>query len=156
MFNITILSIGRIKEKYFADAYSEYLKRLQPYAKIKVEELKAESFSENKASQDLAKKVEGERLINFLNKSNDSRIILLQENGREYSSIQLAELLKKEKKRIIFVIAGALGFSNEIKNKYTESLSLSQMTFPHELARVVLSEQLYRSATIVNNKKYHY
>lgn len=154
MFNIIILTIGKVKERYFQTAIDEYLKRLSPYAKITFQELKAESFSS--ATKLKAKEIEGSRLINFLDKHKDSKIYILDERGKEYTSVELAGNLEKSGQEIIFVIGGSLGLNQEILKNYTNHFSLSKLTLPHELARVVLVEQLYRSVTILKNKEYHY
>jgi len=154
MLNITILAVGKIKEESFLDLILEYLKRLKPYASIKIEELKAESF--NIATKNKAKVIEGERLLNYLKRFPDSKIILLDEAGNNYSSGEFANLINNENCHFIFVIAGSLGFSDQVKSKIKSSLTLSKMTFTHEMARVILLEQIYRAVTIIKNKPYHY
>ncbi len=154
MLNITILTIGKVKEKSYISQILEYLKRLRPYAKISIEELKSESFSI--INKDKSKEIEGERILNYLKKFPDSKIILLTEEGREYSSLEFADYLSDETSHYIFVIAGSLGFSKDVKSKIKVSLSLSKMTFPHEMARMILLEQIYRVITIHKKKDYHY
>ncbi|MCU0680315.1 MAG: 23S rRNA (pseudouridine(1915)-N(3))-methyltransferase RlmH [Planctomycetes bacterium] len=153
MFNICLLTIGKVKESYLAKGVEEYLKRLRPYAKIELQELKPESFS--KGTKEKAKKIEGERLKSFLEKKPDEEIIVLDERGKQYTSLELAQKLDQTKKKIIFVIGGSLGLDQEILNKYPK-FSLSNLTFTHEMARLLLLEQIYRSVTIVNGKEYHY
>lgn len=155
MFNITILAVGKIKEKYFQEAMGEYLKRLRPYAKISIEELRAEPFK-NESEKIKSKKIEGERIFNFLEKYTDSEIVILDERGKKYSSPEFADYLSKINRRIIFVIGGALGIDEIISKKYKNKIALSDMTFPHEMARVFLTEQLYRAAAIIKGKEYHY
>ena len=155
MFNIVILAVGKIKEKYFEEAAGEYQKRLRPYAKIVIEEVLPEPFgreSERKA----AKSKEGERLLGALAKYSNDEVIILDERGKEFASAAFADFLDKEKRRVIFVVGGALGFSEEFLAKPFHKVSLSKMTLPHELARVVLFEQIYRAAAIVAGKTYHY
>ena len=154
MLDILILTIGKLKINYFKDASEEYLKRLKPYARITTRELKAESF--NASNKLKVKKEEGRRISEFLKKQTNCLVIFLEEKGKQYNSLQLAELLEKENRKIIFVIAGSLGFDKEIEYQPDLTLSLSALTFNHELARVVLLEQLYRGATIINGKEYHY
>ncbi|MDO8669254.1 MAG: 23S rRNA (pseudouridine(1915)-N(3))-methyltransferase RlmH [Candidatus Buchananbacteria bacterium] len=154
MLNITILAVGKIKEKSFLELVLEYLKRLKPYAKIKIEELKAEPF--NPASKNKAREIEGERIINFLKKFAGSRVVLLDERGKSFSSLELADFISDEKSHFIFVIGGSLGLSENVKEKIKSRLSLSKLTFPHEMARVILLEQIYRSVAILKNKEYHY
>jgi len=155
MFNIVILAVGKIKEKYFEEAAAEYKKRLRPYAKIVFEEVSREPFRKE-SERKVAKEKEGERLLGALAKYSNDEIIILDERGKEFSSPAFADFLDKEKRRIVFVIGGALGLSPEILAKSYRKISLSEMTLPHEMARVVLFEQIYRAATIVAGKTYHY
>lgn len=155
MFNITILAVGKIKEKYFQEAIGEYLKRLKPYAKITIEELKAEPFK-NESEKIKSKKIEGGRIINFLEKHSDSEVVILDECGKKYSSMEFAGHLSKINIPIIFVIGGALGIDEKVSDKYKNQMALSDMTFPHEMARLFLLEQIYRATTIVKGKDYHY
>ncbi len=153
MLDITVVAFGKIKTKYFDLAAGEYLKRLKPYARIRIEELKLESFSQS--SQEVAKKEEGNRLQDYLNRKSGSAVFLLAEKGEECDSIKFSKKLFNLNQPIILIIGGTLGFTEEIFNKYNK-ISLSKLTFPHELARVILLEQIYRAVTIFNNKSYHY
>lgn len=159
MLDLTIVSYGKIKEKAYQKMIEEYLKRLKPLARLKYIELEAVPFSDK--NQEAVKRLEGERLNNYLEKylsSNSSKssslVYLLAERGKKFDSPDFANWLNKEQP-LVLVIGGALGFSEEIYNSYP-SLSLSDLTFPHELARLILLEQIYRAATILTNKKYHY
>lgn len=156
MLDITIIAIGKLKEKYFQAAFSEYAKRLRPYARLKIVELPAVPFS--KLNQAKAKEVEGQRIIDFLESKNKETgrpaICLLAERGKSFDSQSLAAWFDKNQS-LILIIGGALGFSPTLYEKYPQ-ISLSPLTFPHELARVVLLEQLYRATTIINNKEYNY
>jgi len=154
MFNITILAIGKIKEEHFSTAFTEYAKRLSPYIKFTVQELKAESF--NEANKLRAKEQEGLRILGYLEKYPDSKVFLLDEKGQEHTSQEFSKVLEKSSSHFIFVIGGSLGFDFKILNRYTQHFSLSKLTLPHELARVVLIEQIYRAVTIIKNKEYHY
>jgi len=147
------LAIGKVKEKHYQQAVNEYLKRLSPYAKINVQELKAESFNESNKLR--AKEIEAERILSYIKKFEESCIIVLDENGEQLSSKDFAKKLEKINKQVIFIIGGSLGLSNKILENRNK-IALSKMTLPHELARVVLVEQLYRAVTIVKNKEYHY
>jgi len=155
MFNIVILAVGKIKEKYWQAAAEEYLARLRPFAKVVIEEVAAESWKRN-SDKERAKEQEGERMLKFLEKYRGSEIFLLDEGGKQFSSLEFSQFLNKIQGRVVFVIGGALGFSKNILEKKISKLSLSKMTLPHELARVVLLEQIYRAATIVTGKTYHY
>jgi len=154
MMRITILAVGKIKKDYFREAIGEYLKRLSPYAKIDVEEIEAEPFK-RESDKDKAKKIEGEKILKFLEK-NEGNIIILDEKGKNFSSHEFAEFLEDKNERIIFVIGGALGFHENILENPYRKLSLSKMTFPHEMARMILLEQIYRASAIMSGKEYHY
>jgi len=152
MLDITLVTIGKIKDKSCSALALEYLKRIKPYARLKIVELEAVSFSEK--LQDKAKDYEGEKIITFLNKNKEAVVYLLAERGESFDSFKLANWLEK-KSPLVLVLGGALGFSDTLYEKYP-ALSLSPLTFPHELARVVLLEQIYRAATILQHKSYHY
>jgi 23S rRNA (pseudouridine1915-N3)-methyltransferase len=155
MFNIVVLAVGKIKEKHWRTAADEYLKRLKPFARIAVEEVLSEPFR-READKEKAKQKESERLLKIVAKYSDSEIILLDERGREFSSPEFSEFFGREARRVVFVIGGALGFDQSFSKRSFTKISLSKMTLPHELARVVLLEQIYRAATIVTGKSYHY
>jgi len=155
MFNLTLLAVGKMKEPHWRAGAEEYLKRLRPYAKVEVFEVKAEAFGESNKKE--AKKKEGEKILEFLSKRSVSRIFLLDEGGKEFASAEFAAFLDKSGgEELIFVIGGTLGIDEAVKSRYPNNISLSRMTLPHELARVVFIEQVYRAATILKNKKYHY
>jgi 23S rRNA (pseudouridine1915-N3)-methyltransferase len=153
MIKITIIAVGKIKEKFWQTAIEEYIKRLKPYAVLNLVEIKAESFSNQNKKQ--AQFNENQHLIKALEKFNKQNVYLLAETGQEFNSLKFAKFIAKQSD-IILVIGGALGWAEEIKEKYPQSISLSQLTMPHEMARVVLLEQIYRATAILNNKEYHY
>lgn len=156
MLDIVIIAVDKIKAKYFQDAAKEYFKRLSPYAKIRVEELSPEPFR-SEGDKDKAKKKEGERIIKAVSKYSDAHIIFLTESGELMDSVHFSKWLEmKSDRKIVFVIAGSLGFDEASIKKASSLLSLSTLTFPHELAQVVLLEQLYRSVCILKGKDYHY
>lgn len=156
MLDITLVAVGKIKEAFWREAFTEYAKRLKPYARLKVIELPAEPFS--KGGKEKAKEIEGKRIMDYLEKQSReagaSSVYLLAERGRTFASPTLAGWLEKNSP-LILIIGGALGFSDELYGRYPQ-ISLSPLTFPHELARVVLIEQLYRAAAILHGKEYHY
>lgn len=152
MLDITLVTIGKVKDKSYSALISEYLKRLKPYARLKIIELEGLSFTEK--NREHAKDFEGEKIENCLLKLNDSVVYLLAERGNTYDSKEFAHFLEK-KSPLVLVLGGALGFSDYMYKKYP-SLSLSPLTFPHELARVIFLEQIYRAATILQGKNYHY
>lgn len=152
MLNVTIITIGKVKEAYWKEAILEYQKRLQPYARLKIEELKAEPFSES--TKEKAKKTESDSIELYLDKKKTVEIYLLSEHGELFDSPAFAKKMESNQE-IVLVIAGTQGFSQDLMSKYPK-ISLSPLTFPHELARVILLEQLYRATTIINKKDYHY
>lgn len=153
MLKISIVTVGKIKEKFWQTAIDEYSKRLKPYAVLNFVEIKAEAFANQNKKQ--AQIIENQRLIKALAKDNNQNIYLLTESGQEYDSLQFAKFISKQSEMIL-VIGGALGWAEEIKQRYPQTISLSQLTMPHEMARVVLLEQVYRATTILNNKDYNY
>jgi len=157
MLNIVIIAMGKIREGFYRDAFNEYLKRLSPYARVKVEELKTEPFK-NEGDKAKSRTAEAAKILNLLNNYAESEIFILDERGEQPDSLILAVTLKKyQSRKIVFVVGGALGLAEEIlSDKKYHFLSLSKMTLPHELARVVLAEQLYRSVCLNRGKDYHY
>lgn len=153
MFNITIVSIGAVKTDYFKAAIAEYLKRLSPYAKINLIELPAEPFTESQKAA--AKRKEGKRIEDYLSRRPEARIFLLDERGTELDSESMAQKLDKINDPIVFVIGGSLGLEKDLLERY-EKLSLSKLTFLHEMTKVLLLEQIYRSVAIIKGKNYHY
>lgn len=156
MLDLTIISFGAIKERAYQKMSAEYLKRLKPFARLKYIELEALPFSAK--NLEAVKRLEGERLNNylekFLSRNSNAVVYLLAERGLKFNSLDFAYWLNK-KQPLVLVVGGASGFSEEIYNSYP-SLSLSELTFPHELARLILLEQIYRAATILQGKNYHY
>ncbi len=153
MLDITIVAVGKIKESHWREAMAEYEKRLKPYAKIAFEEVSPEPICVG--DKEKTKKVEGEKVARFLAKYPKNEVFLLTEKGKSLDSEGFAGLLQEKNEQAVFVLGGSLGFSKELMKKYSQ-ISLSDLTFPHELARVVLMEQLYRAATIMNGKEYHH
>ena len=149
--NITILCVGKIKESYFRDAVAEYEKRLSGYAKISITEVADEPDS------DLAPSVEGRRILEKLPKG--AYVIALAIEGKKLDSIgfskKLSELMVGGNSHIVFVIGGSSGLSKEVLSAADFKLSFSDMTFPHQLMRVILLEQVYRSFRIMRNEPYH-
>lgn len=156
---ITIISVGKIKEKYFVDAISEYRKRLSKYVNFELVEVKDEPTKENSSDKelDLVKQIEGERIIEKLPK--DSYVITLEINGKSLSSEEFAkefiQITNYHSSSIVFVIGGSLGLSKDVSNLANYKLSFSSMTFPHQLMKVILLEQIYRAFRINNNEPYH-
>lgn len=148
---ITIITVGKIKEKYLIDGINEYLKRISKYTKIKIIELEDESFDINKTL-----KAEADKMIKHINKK--SYIIALDINGNQMNSIDFSNLINNKinlYSEITFIIGGSYGIDESIKKISNENLSFSKMTFPHQLFRLIFLEQLYRSFKIINNETYH-
>ena len=149
---IKIITIGSIKEKYLKDAIDEYTKRISKYTKIEIIELKDEGLVEPQKSINL----EEEKILKHI--SDKDYIITLEIEGKQLSSEELADNLDRiqlESSTITFIIGGSYGLSQNIKEKAKLHLSFSKMTFPHQLFRVLLLEQIYRSYKINNNESYH-
>ena len=149
---IKIITVGSIKEKYLKDAIEEYTKRISKYTNIEIIEVKDEGLVEPTKSIQL----EEEKILKHIN--DREYIITLEIEGKELSSTELAEKLDKiqlEASTITFIIGGSYGLSQNIKDKARLHLSFSKMTFPHQLFRVLLLEQIYRSFKINNNESYH-
>lgn len=154
MLDIKIIAIGKINDKNLKALGEEYLKRLKPYARIKLLELKEEPFSDSNAKQ--AKEAESKKIIESVSKTENSFVISLDERGCQYSSTEFASYLAGKNIQITFVIGGSLGLTEKVLKKSHQSLSLSKMTFTHEMARIFLLEQIYRAAAINAHKKYHH
>ena len=153
MLDIAIIAVDRVRNSDLSGAIAEYLIRLKPYASIRMEEVRPEAFGPG--TKEKAKKAEGERILKILGKYHKESIWLLHEKGQEFTSEDFAKKIESSNGQAVFVIGGALGFSDEVLNRYRQ-LSLSRMTMPHEMARLVLVEQIYRAATIMRGKEYHY
>ncbi|MBK0009327.1 23S rRNA (pseudouridine(1915)-N(3))-methyltransferase RlmH [Priestia aryabhattai] len=157
--NISIITIGKLKEKYLKQGIEEYLKRLSSYAKVEIIELADEKAPENLSESEMeqVKQKEGERILAKI--SDDTYVIALAINGKQKSSEELAKeidsLATYGKSKVAFVIGGSLGLSSEVMKRSNAALSFSKMTFPHQLMRLVLVEQIYRAFRIIRNEPYH-
>ena len=156
---ITILTVGKIKEKFYTDAINEYSKRLSRYCKLEIVQVNDEKTTENcsENEMDIVKQKEAERLLKHI--SEDAYVITLEINGKSLDSVELADKINKlgisGTSHIIFVIGGSLGLHKSVSDRANYKLSFSKMTFPHQLMRVILLEQVYRSYRIINNQPYH-
>lgn len=156
--NINIICIGKLKEKYWRDACEEYLKRLGAYCNINILELKeARLEGEGKSAELAVKESEGRDILSRLD--SDSYIVALDVRGKKLSSEGLAEKLNslalEGKSNISLIIGGSLGLTNEVLSKAHYRLSFSDMTFPHQMMRVILLEQVYRAYKINRGETYH-
>lgn len=156
---ITVISVGKLKEKYLKDAIAEYAKRLGKYCKLELLEVADEKIPENagNAAEESVRAKEGERILKFVR--DDVYIITLEIDGAQLSSERLAERIEnlgiQGRSHIIFIIGGSIGLGEEVRGRSDFALSFSKMTFPHQLMRVILLEQIYRSFRIINGEPYH-
>ena len=156
---ITVISVGKLKEKYLQMGIEEYAKRLSRYVKLELIEVADEKAPEDMsaAQEEIVRKKEGERILS--NIKDGEYVVALAINGKQLSSEGLAEFLQKNMtggiSQMVFVIGGSIGLSKEVLNRADYKLSFSNMTFPHQLMRMILLEQIYRGFRIINNEPYH-
>ena len=154
---IVLLTIGKTSERYLVDGIQHYQNRLKHYMPFEIIEIPNIKKAKNLSKTELKKK-EG-ILISQHIQSNDY-VILLDDKGKASSSLEFAQKLESwlnsGKKRLLFVVGGAYGFSDEIYSKSSEKCSLSKMTFSHQMVRLFFAEQLYRAFTILKNEQYHH
>ena len=149
---IKLICVGKLKEKYLTEAIDEYKKRLSKYTKLDITELPDINYNEI----DKVKKEEGKLILKHLKETDN--VIILDINGHELSSVELTTKLcslEAMNSNITFIIGGSYGLSEEVKKRANYSISFSKLTFPHQLFRVILLEQLYRTYKIRNNENYH-
>ena len=156
---ITLATVGKIKEKYLKDAIDEYAKRLGRYCKLEIKEVPDEKTPDKASDAEEAaiRDKEGSRLLDVI--PDNSYVIALAIDGKMLDSVELAKKIDDlgitGTSHITFVIGGSLGLSDEVLKRADYRLSFSKMTFPHQLMRVILLEQVYRSYRIINNEPYH-
>lgn len=156
---ITLVTVGKIKEKFFEDAIKEYSKRLSRYCKLEILQVADEKTPEgaSEAVELQIKEKEGQRILSLIR--DDAYVIALAIEGKMLDSEELAERIEKLGvsgiSQIVFVIGGSLGLSAQVMKRADYALSFSRMTFPHQLMRVVLLEQIYRRYRIMNHQPYH-
>ena len=158
MMSVTVIAVGKLKESYLRDGCAEYLKRLGAFAKVNIVEVDEERSADNPNPVQIEGilAAEGDRIIRKIPKG--AAVIPLCIEGREYSSPELAGVIDKTSQtssHICFVIGGSYGLSSEVKALGRTQLSFGRITLPHQLARLVLLEQIYRAFSISNNSKYH-
>lgn len=159
MLSVTVVAVGKIKEKFYAAAIDEYSKRMSAYCRFEIIEVKDEKTPENPSvnEKNAVLDREAERIIQKIPKG--AKVITLCVEGKQMSSEKFAELLTRctveGTSKLVFVIGGSMGLSDKVKALSDIRLSFSEMTFPHMLMRVILAEQLYRGFTIINGKTYH-
>ena len=156
---ITVITVGKIKEKYLRDAIAEYAKRLSRYCKLEIIEV-ADEKTPDQASETVEEQIrdkEGERILKYIR--DDMYVITLEIDGKMLSSEELADKINmlgiQGQSSVAFVIGGSIGLGREVLKRSDYALSFSKMTFPHQLMRVILLEQVYRSYRIINGEPYH-
>ena len=154
---ITVICVGKIKEKFYTDALAEYRKRLSKYCKLEIVELADEKTKENASAHEMVKAKEGERILSAI--KEDMYVIALAIEGKMLDSVELSEKIEKlglsGSSHVAFVIGGSLGLDSRVLNRADMKLSFSKMTFPHQLMRVILLEQIYRAYRIMTGAPYH-
>lgn len=156
---ISIIAVGKIKEKYLRDAIAEYSKRLSRYCKLEIIEVADEKTPDNagEVMEEAIRNKEGQRILKYV--KEDSYVITLEINGKNLTSEAFAEKVAQLGVRgtshITFIIGGSIGLGQEVLKKSNYALSFSKMTFPHQLMRVILLEQIYRGYRIINKEPYH-
>lgn len=159
MIKVTVIAVGKLKEKYLHDACEEYLKRLGTYSKVNVVEVNEERCSDNPSESEIenVKQKEGQRIIAKIPKG--SFVVPMCIEGTQFSSEDFANKIEATavagNSDITFIIGGSFGLSDEVKSLGKLKLSFGKLTLPHQLMRVVLLEQIYRAFSILNNSKYH-
>lgn len=156
---ITLITVGKIKEKYLKDAIAEYTKRLSKYCKLDIIEVSDEKTPDHASEtvEDQIRSKEGERILKHI--KDDAFVITLEIKGKQLTSEELADKIDmlgiQGISHIVFVIGGSIGLGQDVLNRSNYALSFSKMTFPHQLMRVILLEQIYRSYRIINREPYH-
>ena len=157
--NVKILCVGKIKEKFYREAISEYSKRLSKYCSLEIIEVADEKTNENCSENEakLVKDKEGERILKHI--KDKDYVIALAIEGKKYDSVAFSKYIENlgvsGESNITFIIGGSLGLSNAVFKRSNCQISFSDMTFPHQLMRVILLEQFYRCMRIINNEPYH-
>ena len=158
--DIKIIAVGKIKEKFYKDAIDEYLKRMQAYNKLEIievaDEMAAETLSEKELEQ--VKEREGERILGKISK--EDYVVSLEILGKQIDSIEFAKFIENEMaqgfgRNLVFIIGGSNGLAKEVSQRSNKKLSFGKMTYPHQLMRVILTEQIYRAYRIINGHPYH-
>lgn len=159
MLTIEILCVGKMSQKWFQDGLEEYRKRLGAFDKVQITEIPEHRVtSDSETLRKEAVEKEGEQILRVLQDAKKARAVALCVEGKEFSSEELAGLIRETKQdfsRLIFVIGGSDGLSDSVKKACTVRMSMGRMTFPHQMARMILMEQLYRAETINAGMKYH-
>ena len=154
---ISLFVVGKTNHNYLSPRIDDYTKRINHYIPFNIQYI-ADAKNTKNLSQAQQKQAEGQNLLNAFDKSD--YVVLLDERGKEFTSKDFSSFIEKKMqtvaKRLVFVVGGPYGFSEDVYQRANEKISLSKMTFPHDLIRLIFTEQLYRSFTIMNNEPYHH
>lgn len=154
---IELAVIGKTSIGYLKQGIDEYIKRLKHYVPFEIKYIDDIKNTKN-ISEDQQKRTEGAKILSLLDKSDF--VVLLDEHGKEYTSLQYSSYIQKRMlsgaKKVVFVIGGPYGFSQEVYDRANDKISFSKMTFNHEMIRLIFTEQLYRAYTIINHEPYHH
>lgn len=154
---IELTVIGKTSIGYLKQGIDEYIKRLKHYVPFEIKYIDDIKNTKN-ISEDQQKRTEGAKILSLLDKSDF--VVLLDEHGKEYTSMQYSSYIQKRMlsgaKKVVFVIGGPYGFSQEVYDRANDKISFSKMTFNHEMIRLIFTEQLYRAYTIINHEPYHH
>lgn len=154
---ISLIVIGKTGDSYMNEVITGYTRRLSYYIPFDIQYI-ADLKNTKSLTESQQKHLEGQALLNSFDKSD--YVVLLDEHGKEYTSVEFAKYISKKMisvpKRLVFVVGGPYGFSDDVKSFAKEKISLSKMTFSHEMIRLIFAEQLYRAMTILNNEPYHH
>lgn len=154
---IELAVIGKTSIDYLKQGIDEYIKRLKHYVPFEIKYIDDIKNTKN-ISEDQQKRTEGAKILSLLDKSDF--VVLLDEHGKEYTSMQYSSYIQKRMlsgaKKVVFVIGGPYGFSQEVYDRANDKISFSKMTFNHEMIRLIFTEQLYRAYTIINHEPYHH
>ncbi|HEY8345487.1 MAG TPA: 23S rRNA (pseudouridine(1915)-N(3))-methyltransferase RlmH [Bacillota bacterium] len=151
--HVTILAVGKVKEEYLREGIAEYEKRLRPYVRLKIIELPDEALRQN---TEKAKEIEGEKILKEV--KDGTYMVVLDPKGKQLSSEEFGEWFGAREmsgQEVVLVIGGASGLADKVKNRADEALSFSRLTFPHQLFRLILMEQVYRAYKILRREPYH-
>lgn len=154
---IELAVIGKTSNGYLKQGIDEYIKRLKHYVPFEIKYIDDIKNTKN-ISEDQQKRTEGAKILSLLDKTDF--VVLLDEHGKEYTSMQYSSYIQKRMlsgaKKVVFVIGGPYGFSQEVYDRANDKISFSKMTFNHEMIRLIFTEQLYRAYTIINHEPYHH
>lgn len=157
---IKVVAVGKIKEKFYKDAIAEYEKRMKAYNKVEIVEVADEKAPETLSDKEIemVKDSEGERILSKI--KDDSFVVTLEIKGKDLDSIEFAKLIQREMldgfgRDLVFVIGGSNGLGENVLKRSNYKISFGKMTYPHQLMRVILMEQIYRAYRIINKEPYH-